>query len=93
MPALGISDIAGVNWNQIGTGDTRLRQTLDEWGCTWSRSTEKNMGQVTGHPLADWSALEHFHFLIRITQISTRDGKTFFGTEGKFICTNLHAAL
>ncbi len=29
----------------------------DDWGCLWSRTAVDNMGQVTGHPLADWSAL------------------------------------
>ena len=29
LPSLGISDVAGVSWNQIGVGDKRLRQTLD----------------------------------------------------------------
>ena len=29
----------------------------DDWGCGWERTEVDNMGQVTGHPLADWSAL------------------------------------
>ena len=36
------------------------------------------MGQVTGHPLADWSALEHFHF-------PDPDNHDFYeGMEGRF---------
>jgi hypothetical protein len=31
---------------------------IDEWGCVWEQSELKNMGQVTGHPLADLS--EHW---------------------------------
>ena len=32
----------------------------DDWGCRWARTKVKNMGQVVGHPLADWSALDRF---------------------------------
>jgi hypothetical protein len=36
------------------------RQNVDEWGCVWERSDMDNMGQVKGHPLADWAALDHY---------------------------------
>jgi len=58
--ALGLNDVFDLGWNQIGTGDHNQRETLDEWGCTWVRSEVENMGQVKGHPLADWSALASF---------------------------------
>ena len=29
----------------------------DDWGCQWATTEVKNMGQVVGHPLADWTAL------------------------------------
>ena len=29
--APGLSDVHNVGWNQIGTGDKRLRETLDFW--------------------------------------------------------------
>lgn len=32
----------------------------DDWGCIWSATDVKNMGQVTACPLADWSALDAF---------------------------------
>ena len=32
----------------------------DDWQCQWARTEVKNMGQVVGHPLADWSALESY---------------------------------
>jgi len=60
--AFGVSDTVGFGWNQIGTGDNTKRETLDEWGCTWGRSEVKNMGQVTGNPLDDWSKLEDYKF-------------------------------
>jgi len=60
--AFGVSDTAGFGWNQIGTGDNTKRETLDEWGCTWGRSEVKNMGLVTGNPLADWDKLSGYKF-------------------------------
>ena len=32
----------------------------DDWGCGWQRTEQRNMGQVTRHPLADWSALSSY---------------------------------
>jgi len=32
----------------------------DDWGCVWARTETKNMGQVVGHPLADWSAFDTY---------------------------------
>lgn len=33
---------------------------MDDWGCRWEVSDIKNMGQVTEHPLADWSAFSRY---------------------------------
>jgi uroporphyrinogen-III decarboxylase len=32
----------------------------DDWGCRWKRTEVKNMGQVVGHPIEDWSALSTY---------------------------------
>ena len=32
----------------------------DDWGCLWHRRQGGMMGQVVGHPLPDWQALETF---------------------------------
>jgi len=32
----------------------------DDWGCGWSVTDQKNMGQVVRHPLQDWSALASY---------------------------------
>jgi hypothetical protein len=86
--------VAWVNWNQIGTGDNRVRHTLDEWGCTWSRTVVKNMGQVTGHPLADWSALDHFAFPDPDNPDFYRGMEDrFSGAEDKFITTGIFMLL
>jgi uroporphyrinogen-III decarboxylase len=33
---------------------------MDDWGCGWSTTDVKNIGQVTACPLADWSALDRY---------------------------------
>ena len=58
--ALGVTDCTWLPWNQIGTGDRKFRETVDEWGCTWCRSEVNNMGQAKGHPLADDAAWKTF---------------------------------
>jgi len=37
-------------------------QSEDIWGCTWNSTTDDFLGQVVGHPLADWRALEDYVF-------------------------------
>lgn len=36
------------------------RAVEDDWGCQWRATEVKNMGQVVGHPLADWAALNRY---------------------------------
>ena len=38
------------------------RAGLDEWGCFWQEHEFTSWGQVRGYPLADWSALDSYHF-------------------------------
>lgn len=33
---------------------------MDDWGCAWSTTEEKNIGQVVRYPLADWSDLDRY---------------------------------
>jgi hypothetical protein len=33
---------------------------IDEWGCIWIKSDVDNMGQVKGHPLADFKLMDEF---------------------------------
>ncbi len=35
-------------------------KALDDWGCGWEASDVENMGQVTMHPLEDWSRLNSY---------------------------------
>lgn len=58
----GSGDVEGLPWNQTGTGDNRLKNTFDEWGCGWQRTEVPNMGQITYHPLEKWENYEHYNF-------------------------------
>jgi uroporphyrinogen decarboxylase len=35
---------------------------VDSWGCAWNKLTDDYAGQVVGHPLEDWSALESYRW-------------------------------
>ncbi len=92
--SLDISDVHSAGWNQTGTGDHAYRETVDEWGCTWLRSEAKNMGQVKGHPLQDWAALDHYRW-------ADCDNPAFFdgmeakfeGSAGKYVTTSIFMLL
>ena len=36
------------------------RAAMDDWGCQWSATDLKNIGQVTDCPLSSWPALERY---------------------------------
>jgi uroporphyrinogen decarboxylase len=88
------SDVVHVNWNSLGVGDRNLRETCDEWGCLWVRSGLENMGQVKGHPLADWSALDYYRW-------PDPDNPAFYegmeerftGTQEKYVLTGIFMLL
>jgi len=92
--ALGLNDTHDVRWNQIVPWDaadkTRPapRQNTDEWGCIWVRTEMDNMGQVKGHPLADWGALDHFRWPDP-DDPAFYEGmeKQFEGSEDKYVTT------
>jgi hypothetical protein len=92
--ALGLSDVHNVPWNQIGVGDKTKRQTTDEWGCLWVRSDVENMGQVKGHPLADWRAWDHFRWPDP-EDTAFYDGMEarFAGSGGKYVTTGIFMLL
>lgn len=91
---LGSSDVHVAAWNQIGTGDKALPETLDEWGCLWKRTEMANMGQVKGHPLEDWAALEHFRWPDPDAP-AFYDGmdQHFAGSDGKYVVTEIFMLL
>ncbi len=94
LEALGVDDVHVVGWNQIGTGDHRYRETVDEWGCTWARSEMDNMGQVKGHPLADWASWDNFRWP-DLDDPAFYEGmaERFEGSEGKYVVTSIFMLL
>jgi hypothetical protein len=92
--SLGISDVHGVGWNQVGVGDRTARQSVDEWGCLWVRSDEINMGQVKGHPLAEWSDLDGYTWPDP-NDPAWYEGmeREFEGSAGKYVVTGIFMLL
>lgn len=90
----GQSDVHYIGWNQIGTGPRELKESVDEWNCTWVRSEINNMGQVKGHPLADWAALDSFRWPDpHSPDFYTGMEQQFEGSEDKYIATGIFMLL
>ena len=88
--ALGLSDTHGIRWNQLGAGDRSKRQDLDRWGCTWARTEQANMGQVKGHPLTDWSALDSYQWPDpHAPDLYEGMEERFVDSEGKYVTTGI----
>ena len=92
--SFGVSDVRYVGWNQIGTGDNSKRITYDEWNCGWQRTEMRNMGQITIHPLKEWSDLDGYYW-------PDPDNPEFYagmekkleGTEGYYMRTGIFMLL
>ena len=92
--SFGVSDVRRIGWNQIGTGDHTKKITYDEWHCGWQRTDMKNMGQITIHPINEWSDLSGFAW-------PDPDNAGFyegmeakiFGTEGYYLTTGIFMLL
>jgi len=56
MGSLGVCDTAWVPMKPAASFKP-ARPGADEWGCVWSHTDVKNMGQVKGHPLEDLRGL------------------------------------
>lgn len=84
------SDVVFVWWNFIGPGDYALHQSYDEFGCLWVRPDDHTMGQVKGHPLADWRAWEQYRWPDP-NDADFYEGmqERFVGLEGKYILTGI----
>lgn len=90
----GVCDTHWVNWNQPGSGDNKLLESVDEWGCVWSRTEQSNMGQVKGHPLLDWKNLDCFIWPDpNNPSLYTGMENRFTGSDGKFIVTGIFMLL
>ena len=66
----------------------------DDWGCGWSTTELKNIGQVTAHPLADWSALESYRPPDgRNPFYYERLGPLIDDARGRYVALTAHALL
>lgn len=88
------SDVWDVGWNQIGTGDNSISFTYDEWGCGWSRTKQKNMGQIKYHPLSKWESLDTYKWPDPDNP-SFYEGmeQKFYGAGEKYITTGIFMLL
>jgi uroporphyrinogen decarboxylase len=94
FPRFGISDVHHVGWNQIGTGPRDQKESLDEWNCRWVRSEIDNMGQVKGHPLLNWSAMDHYHWPDPDNAMFYNGmEERFSGSGGKYVLTGIFMLL
>jgi len=92
--SLGIDDTHSVGTNAIGTGDRAQRQTYDEWHCLWVRSEMANMGQVRGHPLEDWEAIETYRWPDPDDPAYYAGmEERFAGSENKYVTTGIFMLL
>ena len=90
----GNTDICIIKRNEPTMGNRALKQSLDWWGCTWSRSSVPNMGLVTGHPLKNWEDLDTYQWPDPNEEM-LYDGMQdrFDGKEDKYITTEIFALL
>lgn len=58
--ALEVNDTFGLGVGGLGKTDLSEHESVDAWGCRWEKSDVPNMGQVKGHPLADWAGLDEY---------------------------------
>jgi hypothetical protein len=67
---------------------------MDDWGCGWSTTAVKNIGQVVEYPLAQWSALDHYRppdpcnpfYYERLNPLLRAAG-------GRYVCLTAHSLL
>lgn len=87
----GFDDTHSVAPNQILPFEHQdQHENIDEWGCLWVRSRLDNMGQVKGHPLAEWNALDRYRWPDpdNPALYEGMDGK-LAGAENKYVLTEV----
>lgn len=66
----------------------------DDWGCGWSATDLKNMGQVTACPLADWAALNAYRPPDpRNPFYYQRLGPLLDEADDRYVCLTAHSLL
>ena len=93
MEALGVND---VGWTGVNVDSERARTGagVDEYGCFWCKTDQKNMGQVKGHPLADLNLIEKYplpdyrvkaHIPLIAAQLRACEEKGQYAVNGHFM--------
>jgi len=95
MGRFGTSDVAGVGLKPLESFEPAC-PGADEWGCVWSKTDVKNMGQVKGHPLENLSKLDS-HPVPDYTDdsryVDVAEGLARVEAEGKYICCGIFMVL
>ncbi len=66
----------------------------DDWGCHWNVTEVKNIGQVAGHPLADWSALDRYRPPDPLNPFYyERLGPLLDAAQDRYVCLTAHSLL
>jgi len=67
---------------------------MDDWGCGWSTTEQRNIGQVTECPLADWAALDRYQPPdARNPFYYERLGPMMDEARGRYVCLTAHSLL
>jgi uroporphyrinogen decarboxylase len=91
MSSLGVSDTAylPLRWP---AGFTPACEGQDEWGCVWSHTELKNIGQVTGHPLEDLRNLGRYpmpDYADDSRYVDAEAGLQRMEAHGLYVCCSL----
>ncbi|HIQ22691.1 MAG TPA: hypothetical protein EYH34_15810 [Planctomycetes bacterium] len=66
----------------------------DDWGCAWQTTAQRNIGQVAGHPLEDWSRLAAYRPPNpRNPFYYERLGPLIDQAAGRYVCLTAHGLL
>ncbi len=67
---------------------------MDDWGCGWTTTEVKNIGQVNEFPLADWDSLEGYRPPNpRNPFYYDRLGPMIDQANGRYVCLTAHSLL
>jgi uroporphyrinogen decarboxylase len=67
---------------------------MDDWGCGWSTTEKRNIGQVTDCPLSDWSTLDNYQPPNpRNPFYYERLGAMIDEAAGRYVCLTAHSLL
>ena len=95
MGCFGVDDTGWVG-GHVPAGWTPSVTGADEWGCVWAKTEVENMGQVTGHPLADISKLSNFRppdYNDATRYVHVMEGLEKLDAQGKYVISGIFMVL